>query len=67
MKIQYPKGQPANLTPEQRKKLKKLSEFHSIPTNPMIVHPIIKGDGAVMVQAQNGLWIAVETDGYSHT
>lgn len=67
MTIKYPSGAPAVLTAAQRKTLEKLAEFHNIHTNPMVVHPVIAGDGAVMVQAQNGLWIGVETDGYSHT
>jgi hypothetical protein len=67
MKIHFPEGKPAKLTPAQRKSLKALANFHSIPTDPMVVHPVIGGQGAVMVQAQNGLWIGVESDGYSHT
>jgi len=59
-------GEPAEgLTPEQVQALQQIAERFSMPL-PVEIARVFK-DTAVIVQTPVGLWLGVESDGYTHS
>jgi hypothetical protein len=65
MKIVYPTGAEAELPQMQHDAVIGVATRHKL-AEPITVHPLLAGDGCVMIQVPN-MWIGVETDGYAHT
>jgi len=65
IRIEYATGECANITPAQYASIKRLAERFTI-REPVVVSPMIGGDGCVILQAGR-LWVGVEKDGYAHT
>jgi hypothetical protein len=61
----FPNGEPATLTSEQTTALHRVAERWNL-TNPAEVSPMFGGDGAVVVNVGT-MWLAIETDGYTHS
>jgi hypothetical protein len=61
----YPTSEPASLSPLQHASLVKVADRWGM-TNRVEVSPMLGGDGAVVVNVGT-MWLAVETDGYTHS
>jgi hypothetical protein len=61
----YPNGEPATLTPEQTTALHRVAERWNL-TNTVEVFPMLFGNGAVVVNVGT-MWLAIETDGHTHS
>jgi hypothetical protein len=61
----YPSGDTATLTPEQITALATVANRWNL-TNTVEVSPMFGGDGAVVVDVGT-MWLAIETDGYTHS
>jgi hypothetical protein len=61
----YPTGEPAGLTQEQTTALTSVATRWNL-TNTVEVSPMFGGDGAVIVDV-GSMWLAIETDGYTHS
>jgi len=61
----YPTRELATLTEEQHTALVKVADRWQM-TGTVEVSPMFGGDGAVIVNV-GAMWLAVETDGYTHS
>ena len=61
----YPNGDVATLPAPQQTALEKVAERWNL-TNTVEVSPMFGGNGAVVVNVGT-MWLAVETDGYTHS
>jgi hypothetical protein len=65
MRYVYPTGEEATLTDAQLKALDLVATRWDLPTT-VEVSPMFGGNGAVVVNV-GSMWLAVETDGYTHS
>ena len=63
--FRFPGNQPTILTDKQEESLFRIAERWNLPET-MEVSPMFGGDGAVIVNVGT-MWLAVETDGYTHS
>ena len=61
----YPTGVAATLTPEQHTAMVKVADRWQM-TGTVEVSPMFGGNGAIVVNVGT-MWLAVETDGYTHS
>jgi hypothetical protein len=59
------------MTKEQETALRRVHERHQVEadfeTFKTSASPLIGGDGCLLVQVDSGLWLGIETDGYTHS
>jgi len=65
MRYVYPTGEDATLTDAQLKALDCIATRWDLPTT-VEVSPMFGGNGAVIVNV-GSMWLAVESDGYTHS
>jgi hypothetical protein len=61
----FPNGDAATLTPAQIAALRAVAERWNL-TERVEVSPMFGGDGAIVVNV-GSMWLAIETDGYTHS
>ncbi len=61
----FPNAETADITPAQHAALCRASDRWNLP-NTVEVSPMLGGDGVVVVNVGT-MWLAVETDGYTHS
>ena len=65
-KFVWPTGYSAHMTVPQFESACKVAEQWGM-THTVTVEPMFGGDGCILIQVDDNMWIAVETDGYAHS